>query len=139
MHLPGIAQVAPMLPLMSVYHWAIHRPDLMPTYAVFTIGILVDLLAGTPIGVNAVVLLCVYGIVYAQRRFFLGKTFPVSWLGFMLVSAGAATLTWILVSTFYVSLINPDALLFQYLVTIAIYPLSAWLFLRWQQVFLRST
>lgn len=139
LHLPGVARVAPMLPLIAIYHWAIHRPELMPPYVVFVIGLLVDLLAGAPIGVNAVVMLAVYGVIYSQRRFFIGKTFPVSWLGFLLVSAGAAILTWILVSAFYVSLIRPDALIFQYLVTLAIYPFPAWLFLRWQQIFLRTT
>ncbi len=139
LHFPGVARISPMLPLIAIYHWTIHRPDLMPPYAVFVIGLLVDFLAGTPVGVNAIVMLTVYGIIYSQRRFFLGKSFPISWLGFLLVSAGAAMLTWIFVSTFYVRLIRPDAMIFQYLVSLAIYPLPAWFFLRWQQIFLRTT
>ena len=35
LHIPGFAEVAPILPLMAVYHWAIYRPDLLPASAVF--------------------------------------------------------------------------------------------------------
>ena len=136
-HLPGLARVAPLLPLMAVYHWAIHRPELLPAHAVFVIGLLVDLLAGGLVGVNTLVLLSVYGIIYSQRRFFIGKTFQITWLGFALVAAAAAVQTWLLVSAFNLTLMRPDALIFQYLLTALLYPLPAWLFLRWQQVFLR--
>ena len=137
-HLPGLAQVAPLMPLMAVYHWTIQRPDLLPAHAVFLIGLLVDLLSGGLIGVNTLVLLTVYGVIYSQRRFFIGKTFQITWLGFALVAAAAAVQSWLLVSAFHMTLIHPDALIFQYLLTVALYPIPAWLFLRWQQVFLRT-
>lgn len=137
-HLPGLARVTPLLPLMAVYHWTIQRPDLLPAHAVFAIGLLVDLLSGGPVGVNTLVLLSVYGVIYSQRRFFIGKTFQITWLGFAFVAAAAALQSWILVSAFHVTLIRPDALMFQYLLTAALYPVPAWLFLRWQQVFLRA-
>ncbi len=137
-HLPGLARVAPLLPLTAVYHWTIQRPDLLPAQAVFCIGLLVDLLSGGPIGVNTLVFLTVYGVIYSQRRFFIGKTFHITWLGFALVAAAAALQAWLLVSIFYTILIRPDALMFQYILTVVLYPVPAWLFLRWQQVFLRA-
>ena len=30
MRIPGYAEIAPVLALMAVYHWAIYRPNLMP-------------------------------------------------------------------------------------------------------------
>jgi rod shape-determining protein MreD len=137
-HLPGLAEVAPLLPLMAVYHWTIQRPDLLPAHAVFVIGLLTDLLSGGPIGVNTLVLLTVYGVIYSQRRFFIGKTFLITWLGFVFVSAAASVQAWLLVSALHVTLIRADAPVFQYLLTAALYPVPAWLFLRWQQVFLRA-
>ena len=80
---PGYARVAPLLPLIGIYHWTIFRPELMPAYAVFVIGLLQDALAGMPIGVNAMAFLVVYGVVLSQRRFFVGKSFVILWLGFM--------------------------------------------------------
>lgn len=137
-HIPGFARVVPLLPLMAIYHWAIFRPELMPSYAVFIIGILQDTLTGAPIGVNAMVFLIVYGVVLSQQRFFVGKSFAIIWLGFALVAAGAAAVSWVLVSAYNVTLVEPSAVLFQYLVTLGGFPLLALLFTRWQQTFLRQ-
>jgi len=72
LHIPGFSRVAPLLPLIAVYHWAAFRPRLLPAYAVFLIGLFQDILTGAPIGVNAFVFLAVYGAVLSQKRFFIG-------------------------------------------------------------------
>lgn len=138
LHVPGFARVVPILPLMAVYHWTINRPELMPALAVFVIGVLHDTLSGTPIGVWAVVFLTVYGVVSSQRRFFVGKSFAVIWLGFALVSAGAALEAWALVTVYHAHPVGPRALTFQYLLTLGFYPLLAWFFTRWQLAFLKQ-
>ncbi|MDP6883745.1 MAG: rod shape-determining protein MreD [Rhodospirillales bacterium] len=131
--LPVYARVAPLLPVMAVYHWAMHRPRLLPTYAVFLIGFLQDVLTGMPIGVNIVVFLTVYGVVVSQRRFFADKSFLVSWLGFALVAAGAAAESWILVSAIHFAMVDARAVFVQYLVTLGCFPVLAWFFLSWQR------
>ncbi|MEQ8164790.1 MAG: rod shape-determining protein MreD, partial [Alphaproteobacteria bacterium] len=68
----GYGPIAPMFALMGVYYWAIHRPDLLPLVAVFTIGLLQDVLGGVALGLNSLIFLLVYWIVLHQRRFFLG-------------------------------------------------------------------
>ena len=135
-HVPGFARVIPMLALMAVYHWTIYRPELMPAVAVFAVGVLQDLLGGTPVGVYALVFLSVYGVLLSQRRFFVGKSFLITWLGFAVVAAAAAAQAWALVSAFHVTLVDPRPLIFQYLLTLGAFPLLAWLFLSWQQAFL---
>ena len=137
LHIPGFSRVAPLLPLMAVYHWAIFRPRLLPAYAVFLIGLFQDILTGAPIGVNAFVFLAVYGAVLSQKRFFIGKSFFILWLGFSLIAAGAAVISWVLVSAFHVTLVEPRTVFFQYLLTLGVFPAVAWLFLRWQRAFLR--
>ncbi len=131
--LPVYARVAPLLPVMAVYHWAMHRPRLLPAYAVFLIGFLQDVLTGMPIGVNIVVFLTIYGVVVSQRRFFAGKSFLISWFGFALVAAGAAAESWLLVSAIHVTLVDARAVLVQYLVTLGCFPVFAWFFLSWQR------
>ena len=85
-HIPVYMEVAPILPLVSIYHWAIYRPNLLPVFAVFILGLLQDMLFGTPVGLYVLVFLTVYGVVYSQRRFFIGKSFIFYWLGFAAVS-----------------------------------------------------
>ncbi len=130
---PYYSVVAPALPLMAVYYWSVYRPDLMPHVAVFIIGLLVDIFAGTPIGVNALVLLLVQVVVAAQRRFLVGKSFWMLWLGFLLVAPGALALTWLLISALAWTLVAPVAILFQLLVTMGVFPWFAWLLLKAQR------
>jgi rod shape-determining protein MreD len=137
LHIPEFSRVTPLLPLIAIYHWAIFRPKLLPAYAVFLIGLFQDILTGTPIGVNALVFLIVYGAVLSQKRFFIGKSFLILWLGFSVIAAGASVISWATVSILNVALIEPKTVIFQYLMTLGFFPAIAWLFLRWQQAFLR--
>ena len=63
MGIPGYTEIAPVLPLISIYHWAIYRPNLLPIWAVFVLGSLYDFLAGMPLGLFILVFLSVYGVV----------------------------------------------------------------------------
>lgn len=136
-HLPGAARVLPVLPLISVFHWSIHRPNLMPALAVFLIGLFQDALSGTPLGLNALIFLGVHGVVLFQHRFFMGKSFFIHWLGFGLVGAGAALLSWTVLSAYNVTLLGGESIAFQYVMTVAAFPLGAYLLSRWQQAFLK--
>ena len=135
-HMPEFARVVPSLPIIAVYHWSIHRPTLLPASLVFLVGFLQDILSGTPLGLNILILLTVYGIVLTQKRFFVNKSFAVVWLGFALVSAVASVVGWILTSAFNVTLTNPNSTIAQYVITLGVFPLLSWSFLRWQQHFL---
>ena len=133
LHIPGFAEVAPLLPLMAVYHWAIYRPDLLPAIAVFVAGLLQDALSGMPFGVNALVFVAVHMAVQSQQVFFMGRSFLIIWLGFALVAAGATILTWLLTAVFFSAFTSAEAAFVQYLVTVGVFPLLAWLQVRWQQ------
>ncbi len=136
LQVPGLSRVMPLFPLMSIYLWAIHQPELMPSYAVFLVGFLQDTLIGTPIGLHILTYLIVYGTVVWQRRFLAGKPFAVIWVGFSLVAAGATAANWFLISLFYLTIIQPEALAYQYLLSLGSFPLLSWFFMRWQIAFL---
>lgn len=133
---PGVNAVSPLLTIMAVYHWTVTRPELLPAYAVFLIGLAHDVLAATPVGLFAVVLLSVYGIVIWQHRFLSGKSFGIVWLGYALVSAGAVTVGWGLAALYYKAALPVETLAIQYLISLGFYPLLAWALLRWQRAFL---
>ena len=137
-HIPVYMEVAPILPLVSIYHWAIYRPNLLPVFAVFILGLLQDIMVGTPIGLYTLVFLTVYGIVTSQRRFFTGKSFLFYWLGFATISMLASFESYFLGSVWNVILLDFNAAIFQYLILLGIFPTLAWIFLRWQQAFLQQ-
>lgn len=136
--IPGYGGVAPLLAMMGVYYWAIFRPDLLPPLAAFAIGLLYDVMAGGPLGVNALVMLLVQGVTASQRRFFLGKTFLVAWWAFAMVAGGAMAIAWLLVSGLYGQIVEPRAVFFEYLLTVALYPLLGWLLARTQVAVLKG-
>lgn len=137
-HMPGLAGIVPMLPLMGVYYWAIYRPDLLPAWVAFVIGLLYDIIGGTPLGVHALVLLAVQGVAASQRRFFLGKSFLVAWWAFGLMAAGASGATWLLVTVLLGQAVDPTPLLFEYLLTMGLFPLLTWALARTQMAFLKE-
>ena len=132
--IPGYAEIAPVLALMAVYHWTIYRPDLMPLWAIFVLGLLQDLLSGVPVGLYILVFLTVYGVVLSQRRFFAGKSFLLYWLGFGIMAFGAAVESWVLGSLWNFTLLNFGTVFFQYLLSFGVFPLVAWVMLKVQRV-----
>lgn len=134
--IPGLFKILPVLPMISVYHWSIHRPALLPAYAVFLVGLFYDGLTGTPFGLHALIFLGVQGIVLFQHRFFVSKSFFIVWLGFGLVAAIAALMGWTIMSLYHLTPLAMEPLLFQYVLTLSLFPLLSWAFMRWQQTFL---
>ena len=138
LHLPYLVPLGTGLAMISVYYWAIHRPDLLPAPAVFAIGLIGDLMGAAPLGVGTLILLLVYAIALSQRRLFFGQPFLVVWWGFMMIAAGAMSLGWILSSIVAGSVLDPKPTIFAYLMTVALYPALGDLFARAQRSFLRS-
>jgi rod shape-determining protein MreD len=138
LHLPYFVPLGPGLAMISVYYWAIHRPDLLPAPAVFAIGLIGDLMGAAPLGVGTLILLLVYAIALSQRRLFFGQPFLVVWWGFMMIAAGAMSLGWILSSIVGGGALDPKPTIFSYLMTLALYPALGDLFARAQRSFLRS-
>lgn len=136
--LPDFMSISPMLTVISVYYWAVYRPDLMGYGTVFVVGVLEDLLAATPLGAGPVSLLVTQGLVMSQAKFFRGKSFAVTWWAFLLVAAPAAVAKWLVVALVQVSLPSGGAVLATYGMTIAFYPLVAWILARFQLAVLRE-
>jgi rod shape-determining protein MreD len=126
LYLPGYSAIAPNFTLMVVFYWAIYRPDLLPTAVAFAIGLVQDALMGTPIGLNALLLIAVHGVVVTQRRFFQGKTFAVVWSAFTVIALSAGLLGWVLVMALVGATINPWPGIFSMLLTVALYPFVTW-------------
>jgi len=134
--LPGFATIAPQLPLVAIYYWAIYRPDLLRPWMAFALGAVADIVGGTPVGISSLVFLAVIGVAGTQRRV-LGRSFLMAWWGFAMIGAGAVLLEWAMCSLILGALLPPQAAIFQFLMTMAFYPLLAWAFVRAQITLLR--
>lgn len=137
-HVPDFVRIGPMLPLISVYYWAVYRPDLLGHGTVFALGLLDDVIAGTPLGAGSLSLLLVHELVVAQHRFFRRRSFTVVWSSFIAVAAGAAFIKWLGVSAIQGAMVSGGASFFSYLMTVALYPLVSWMLVRLHITFLRD-
>jgi rod shape-determining protein MreD len=124
---PALAAIVPALPLVAVCYWTLHRPELMPAAAAFAVGLLIDLLSGAPLGVNAGVLVLVHLAISTQTRFFASRSFAIVWVAVSVVIGLALALAWLLACLYHATLIDPTALLFEALFTAGCLPLLWWL------------
>ncbi len=125
LQIPNVTPVIPAWALIAVYYWSVHRPDLMPIWAVFLIGLVQDLLGGGYPGVGILALLLVHQFVASQRRTFARASFQLLWLIFAVIAGGAIGLMWLLNCLLQQYLLKADPALFQYLTTLAVYPCLA--------------
>jgi len=135
--IPGYAQVTPNFVLMSIYYWTIYRPDHLPYLVVFLVGLLVDLLTFGPPGVTPFALLIVRATVLSQRKFFVGKNFPILWWGFSIVTAAVTLIIWAIGALYSGRLLDPRSFAFQAVLTAAFYPVLSLAFSRVQRVMTR--
>jgi rod shape-determining protein MreD len=126
----GPASVTPLAALCVAFFWSLYRPDLFGAGSAFATGLVHDALAGLPLGLTSLVLLLVRHVVVVQQRFFVARSFPVIWSCFMLLAVAALALRWLLASVWWGRLFAPQPLLFELLLTLALYPLATLLLAR---------
>lgn len=127
LHIPGFATVTPAFALMAVYHWTIYRPDLLPPSAVFALGLLLDLLGGTPyVGTSPLVLLLARAAVSSRRRLFADRAFPVLWSGFLAMAAGTIAGEWAILGLVHGAPLGGRPFVFQTVLTVACFPVGSY-------------
>lgn len=136
--LPGYGPIMPWMLLVAVYFWALHRPDLLPPLAIFALGLLSDLLSGGQVGTSSLVLLSVFGVLRSQRLVILASSFLIQWAIFTFVALGAELLFYLANVVLLQQGVDPSASIFQFLMTVAVYPLLAWIFVLAQRSLLKG-
>ena len=123
--IPGYGQIAMNVGLVTVYFWSVYRPDHFPAVTAVTVGLWQDLLAATPLGVNALLFLIVREGIASQYVFFRSRSFAVIWYCLWPVVLLVTVVAWGLHSALNLVLIDPYPVLFHVGLTIGIYPLVA--------------
>lgn len=131
--IPGLPPVAPSLAMVGLFHWATFRPETMPAWLAFLIGVLHDLASGAPLGLTGLVFILLQGVCASQRRWFLTTSFPIAWLLFGLIAVGAGLVGWLLTCLYTVQLLDMVPVLTRAAITIAFYPPLSWLLGRVEQ------
>jgi rod shape-determining protein MreD len=120
----GLQLPEPVWAMWPVFAWAMIRPSILAPFAVLLLGLFLDVFWGGPTGLWAVGLLVAYGLVLGGRSMMLGQGAPMMWAWYAAVT-GIAMATCAFLSLI-VQQATPDLIpiLWQYLATIVLYPLS---------------
>lgn len=114
----GAANIAmPNLVLISAFYWLASRPLLMPYWACAVLGFLLDLWLDVPMGLNMVLLLLTRLFVLNQLKHFKGRSRLVHWVIFAVLSFALYVLSWLVVSFVYGTMLPPEPLALQWVVT----------------------
>jgi rod shape-determining protein MreD len=132
LHAPGLPSLSPMYTLMAVYFWAVYRPEGFGFGAAFTIGVIEDLLVGTPLGSTALTLLVCQWVVLNQQKFFANRPFLEVWLAFTVIALGASMLRWFIAGVIGSGFPPVGNVFTSFMLTIVFYPVVGWLLARAQ-------
>ena len=114
--------IKPDLVLASIYFWAIYKPEDIGLGKAFILGLFVDLLEGSLLGVNTLLFLLTFIITSNLRRFVMGKAFIISFWGISLIGLGVFIVKWFLISLNLNAFVNINVVLASYILTILFYP-----------------
>jgi rod shape-determining protein MreD len=106
---------------------------MFPPLAVFMVGVLFDLLSGGEIGLWAFVYVVTYSVVVTQRRLVVNAPFSAFWVGFALAAALAGAIGWVVVSVIHGMFVPPGPVFWHMAVTVAVFPVFAMLFGRFER------
>lgn len=77
-----LGNITPYFLLMGVYFWSLTRPSLLPFYVVFAFGLTLDFITAQVVGLNALAFLLISFVLFSQRRYLKGQSWPVLWAGY---------------------------------------------------------
>lgn len=126
-NLPLISDIMPFLTLIGVYYWSVFKPEYLPIWVVFILGVLQDILMGSPLGLMPFLLIIVQQFIFFQGRQFLERDFIFNWFVFVILVIGFSSLSWGITSLYFRALLDYWDIIGQILMTIAFYPVISWL------------
>ncbi|MFZ5610373.1 MAG: rod shape-determining protein MreD [Pseudomonadota bacterium] len=127
LHVPtpdqALTRIGPAVPLMFTYYWVIQRPRAAPLLLVFFIALLGDLWCEGVVGITVLLALFLRLTLAPHQEAFRVAPFVLRWLAFAVILVLLFMAKWMLLSLLEWHWIAARDLLFQAVVTIALYPL----------------
>jgi len=94
----GLQPPEPIFPMVLAFVWPLIRPSMLAPLALLLCGLFLDLLWGGPLGLWALMLLGVYGVVLAVRGLIVGQETLVLFFWYAGATLAAYTVAWLFVT-----------------------------------------
>ena len=119
--------VTPALPLIPLYYWTVHRPELLPPVLIFLLGLLQDLATAGPVGVWPVVYLIAYSVTLSQRSAIEGLPMRFAWAAFAAIALAGLLAGWFACSIYMGGFVSVLPMVLQAFTTALVFPVLGWL------------
>ncbi len=121
-HIPGLGHVMPLLPTVPIFYWGMSHAREMPYWFVFMIGMVMDAVMGTPMGLTSLVYMAFMLLLHAQRKYIHREGFVVKWGYFALLLGATGSLNWFGLALFRVQTEGLGLAFVQWGLTVCCYP-----------------
>lgn len=120
--IPSLAALVPNFTLMCIFFWSAHKPESMPNWLLFTLGILFDAMLDLPLGLSSLTFLLVAQTVKRQHAIFSDGSFLTLWAAFSLISTFVQLAQWLILCLMGAHFLPVEPLLLQIVMSIALFP-----------------
>ena len=125
---PGITEILPAFMITTVFFWSAWHPSSMTSPVVFLLGLSMDFVNFTPLGVSALLLLLVHSVAFYSRFGITRLPFLLSWLIFAFIALGVCLLQWSFACLFRLHILTLSPALFEATLCVGFYPALSVLF-----------
>lgn len=80
---------------IGTYYWVLFRPQLMPYWLLFLVGLMQDIFSGLPLGTSSCLLLLARWLILRLRHMVSMQYFWAIWLGFAMLTLLLGLLLWL--------------------------------------------
>lgn len=123
----GLNLPEPVLPVVLAFAWPLIRPSIMAPVILMALGLFLDVFWFGPLGLWALVLSAIYGIVLLSRSFLLGQETTVQFVWYATCTVLAFVLAYVIVSLKAGNAPSILALLGQIIPTLLLFPAAHWM------------
>ena len=133
----GFQLPEPVFALVPAFAWAVIRPSILAPFALLVLGLIMDVLWGTSLGLWPLGLLFAYGVIFAVRTFLAGRGhwFMLAW--YALVCVLAELMAFLITRIAAGATPSLVAMVWQSLATILLFPFAYFLVDRFEDADVR--
>ncbi|MDZ4362665.1 hypothetical protein [Brevundimonas sp.] len=120
----GLKLPEPVLPMALAFAWPLIRPSMLAPAVLFGLGLFLDIFWAGPLGLWALALMGIYGVVLISRSFLVGQETHVLFVWYGLGTVAAFILTYLIATLLSGNAPSVLSLLGQVLPTLLLFPIA---------------
>ncbi len=120
----GLKLPEPVLPMALAFAWPLIRPSMLAPAVLFGLGLFLDIFWAGPLGLWALALMGIYGVILVSRSFLVGQETHVLFVWYGLGTVAAFILTYLISTLLAGNAPSVLSLLGQILPTLLLFPIA---------------